>query len=114
MTTETVRIHYGGATMTMTWAGACPGAPILLDGRATQYQTADARHSTDCAVRLVCGLAFGRVYETRAAAEDDDCDVDADGLCVWDDVAYDVMPTDADADACDHPYDCGCEAATTR
>ena len=58
---ETIEITYGSDKVTMTWNGAEASAPIKLDGNATQYQTADARHRTAEAVRLMCRLAWPEV-----------------------------------------------------
>lgn len=56
-----VLITVGSDTITMTWNGAEATAPILLDGVATGYQTADARHDLERAAHLAVERAFGPV-----------------------------------------------------
>jgi hypothetical protein len=55
----TVNITVGSSRMQMTWSPGNAGAPIRLDGLDTGYQTADARHDAEQAVRLVVTQAFG-------------------------------------------------------
>lgn len=89
--TTTVRITYAGETVTMTWDGAQASAPILVDGDATGYQTADARHRTGAAVRLACSRVWGKVYETREDAETDGHAADSH-VTIWDYVEYETLP----------------------
>lgn len=74
--TETVRMRYAGDTATLTWRPAHAGTPLVLDGAATQWQVADAGHSTTRAALLVSWLAWGReaghsleAWETEYEAE---------------------------------------------
>lgn len=52
MTTETIKITFGGESVLMTWDGAEQSAPIKVDGAHINRQTADARHRTAAAVAL--------------------------------------------------------------
>lgn len=56
---EQVNITFAGETVHMTWDGTQASQTIYVDGEATQYQTADARHRTSEAVRLVCRVVWG-------------------------------------------------------
>ena len=78
---ETIEIIYGSDKVIMQWDGAQASAPIKLDGQATQYQTADARHRTADAVRLACRLAWPEVPS-------DSWD---EGGEAWDAMAYQVV-----------------------
>lgn len=90
--TKVVRIEYGSDTLTMRWDPAQASAPIVLDGDATPYSTADARHRISHAVRLVLGYAYrAPIYETEEEARADERDPDGDNVVVWDDVAYEVL-----------------------
>ena len=76
---KTVTIRVGkGEPMFMTWDPTQSAAPIKLDGQETGFQTADAKHSTKQAVRLVL----------RAPCAADGVSVDD----VWDDVEYHATP----------------------
>lgn len=94
---ETIRITYGSDVVIMAWHGAEASAPILADGQHTGYQTADARHRTSAAVRLVCGQQWGTVYETEDDARADGQDPTA--VCIWDDVEYEPVEDGAEAEA---------------
>lgn len=96
MTTETVAIHYGSDTVEMTWDGAHASAPICIDGDSTQYQTADARHRTEAAVRLCCRLCWGPVYDTEEGAEANG--MDPGRCCIWDEVEYETVDAVASLD----------------
>lgn len=61
----------------MQWDGSNASAPIILDGIETGYQTADARHDTEQAVRLAL----------RGYCQGDGVSVDS----IWDDVAYETV-----------------------
>lgn len=77
--TTVVKITVGTETLTMEWDGTQASAPIILDGIETGYQTADARHRTEEAVRLAL-----REY----------CKGEGDGVSVdslWDDVEYETV-----------------------
>lgn len=87
--TTNVRITYGSDTTIMTWDGAQAAATIYVDGQATQYQTADARHYLDRAVQLACRFAWGLVYDTAEGAIDDG--VDPTVCTIWSDVSYEVV-----------------------
>ena len=76
---ETIRITYGSDTVIMTWDGTQASAPIRVDGTSTQYQTADARHRTADAVRLVAGLVWSDVRDWSEGTE------------AWDDLAYEQV-----------------------
>ena len=54
-----VLITVGSDVLTMDWSPAHAGAPILVDGEATPYQTADARHEVAQAVSLAVSYMFG-------------------------------------------------------
>lgn len=74
-----VKITYGGESITMSWDGSEASAPIKVDGESTPYQTADARHRADRAVRLAARLAW-----PDAGSFDEGSDE-------WDDLAYKVL-----------------------
>lgn len=56
-----VEIEYLGDRCLMEWAPSEASAPILLDGQSTPYQTADARHRTADAVRLMAKIVWPEV-----------------------------------------------------
>ena len=64
-----VRITYGSDRIVMSWDGSEASAPIWLDGQSTQYQTADARHRLDRAVRLVCPLVWPEIRDWSVGTE---------------------------------------------
>ena len=100
MTTERIRITYGSDMATMEWDGAQASAPIVVNGEPTQYQTADARHRTDSAVRLACAVLWGPLYETEEEAAEAGLSAGRANICVWDDVEYETIedePGDDDA-----------------
>ena len=51
---QTITITYGDETATLTCDLADASAPLRVDGDATPYQTADARHRVSLAVALAC------------------------------------------------------------
>lgn len=79
MRVQQVRIEYGGETVTMSWDGAQASAPITVDGESTPYQTADARHSTAQAVRLVARYTWP------------ECGDFADGSEAWDGLSFETI-----------------------
>ena len=56
----TIRVSFGSDsdTITVTCNLAEASAPICIDGEATQYQTASARHRADLAVALACRVTW--------------------------------------------------------
>jgi hypothetical protein len=78
----------GSTTVVVEYDGSQASAPIVVDGVSTQYQTADARHHTDAAMRLAASVAFGAVYETVADALADGRRPGVDSIVIWDDVEY--------------------------
>lgn len=83
-----IEITYVSDTVVMEWDGAEASAPICVDGLPTQYQTADARHRTQEAVRLVCRLMWGDIYATAKEAVAAGLDPRGSNVCVWDEVEY--------------------------
>lgn len=53
-----IKFTCGSTKGVITFDGSQASAPILLDGGSTGFQTADARHRTEEAVRLVLSKAF--------------------------------------------------------
>lgn len=90
---QTIEITHCGETIRMEWDGAQASASIRVDGKATQYQTADARHDLDKAVRLACEYTWGEIYEDRESAEADGRGYSAE-ITIWDDVEYHVTEPD--------------------
>lgn len=87
--TETVRVTYAGATITMTWNGAQASAPILVDGGSIGRQTADARHRTALAVALAAASCWPEVeWPEVPAAGHIDMETWAAGCEAWDDLEY--------------------------
>lgn len=90
MSTQQIEITYG-ETVVMQWDGAQASAPILVDGDSTGYQTADARHRTEEAVRLVCAKMWGPIYATAEDAEAAGRTLGVDQIVIWDDVEYSTL-----------------------
>ena len=57
----TIRVSFGSDTITVICDLAEASAPICIDGEATQYQTASARHRVDLAVALACRVAWPEI-----------------------------------------------------
>lgn len=81
-----VRITYGDETVTMSWDASEANAPIKLDGARTPYQTADAGHRTQEAVRLCAAIEWPEVGDW------------SEGTDAWDSLAYEA--TDEKAIEC--------------
>lgn len=86
-----VNIIYGSNRHIMGWDGTQASMPIFFDGSPTPFQTADARHSTDKAVRLVLEWAYGHLFETEQDAEDEGYDPKTQPVVIWDDVEYEEV-----------------------
>ncbi len=85
-----VRIKVGSNTSIMSWDGANASAPISVDGQSTPFRTADARHRTPDAVRLICGYLFGPIYDTDEDALADGRQPGIDEIVIWDHVEYET------------------------
>jgi len=92
---DVVRIRYGSDTAYMAWRGEKASAAILIhtgehgdDWSPTRYQTADARHRLQDAVRLVVPLLWGPLYETEEEAITAGYDPAENAVSTWDGVAY--------------------------
>ena len=85
---ERISVRCGTDESILEWDGAQAAAPIIVDGEATRWQTADARHSLARAVRLVCADLWGPVYETEANAKAAGREPGVDMITIWDDVEY--------------------------
>lgn len=55
---KTIKITYCGETVTLTADLAQASSPLLVDGKAIGYQTADARHYTALAVVLAANAVW--------------------------------------------------------
>ncbi len=90
---QKVKIIYGD-TAIMEWDPVQAGATIYMDGAPTQWQTADACHDCEAAVRLVAESAWGPMYEDAEEAEADDRSVGVDEITIWEDLSYEVLEDD--------------------
>lgn len=85
----TIDITYGGSAIVLTANLTEASAPICIDGEATLYQTADARHRTIYAVALACRLTWPEGDWPRPEGGDVPDDFGADSQA-WAEMAYET------------------------
>lgn len=94
--TTTIKITYGGETVTLTANLVEASAALLVDGNPIGRQTADARHRTADAVRLACIATWpeagreawdegGEAWDAMAYEPADAADANADRWWAWHD-----------------------------
>ena len=89
MTTIRVSFGSGSDTITVTCNLAEASAPICIDGEATQYQTASARHRVDLAVALACRVAWPEIeWPSVPATGSIPADWPEDNCEAWDAMSY--------------------------
>lgn len=88
---HTIKITYGNETAILTCNLADASAPLRVDGDATPYQTADARHRVSLAVALACRTVWPEVDWPVIPATGS---VDPDAVLVgeaWDEMVYETV-----------------------
>lgn len=87
----TIKITYGSDTCTLTCDLAQASAPLVVDGRTTQYQTASARHRTQLAVALACSIVWPEADWPDVPSVGSIPEDWSEGSEAWDAVAYDTV-----------------------
>lgn len=88
---QTIKITYGGETAILTCDMTSASAPLRVDGDATPYQTADARHRVPLAVALACRTVWPEADWPVIPAIGS---VDPDAVLVgeaWDEMEYETL-----------------------
>ena len=83
MSTTQIKITNGSDSVVMSWDAAQASAPIRIDGVTSQYQTADARHDLETAVRLVAAAVWPEDGATSADWRE--------GTEAWDGLGYEPV-----------------------
>lgn len=86
-----IKIQYLDETATLVVDLSRANAPLVVDGKVTQYQVADARHRYSLAVALACSIVWPDADWPAVPTIGSVPDGWSDGSDAWSDLAYEAF-----------------------